>query len=88
MDKNLPKKVNVRTLVGVVVSTKSDKTAVVKIDRVKTHPKYGKQYKVSQKYKVHDEKNECQVGDKVTIKACRPLSRHKRWRLYKARPIK
>lgn len=68
---------------GVVVSDKSDKTIVVKVDRVKVHPKYNKRYKVSRKYKVHDEKNECHVGEKVTFIECRPLSRDKRWRVAK-----
>jgi small subunit ribosomal protein S17 len=68
---------------GVVVSDKGDKTIVVQVDRVKAHPKYHKRYTVSRKYKVHDEKNECHVGDKVTFVECRPLSRDKRWRLAK-----
>ncbi len=68
---------------GVVISDKSDKTIVVKVDRVKVHPKYLKRYKVSRKYKVHDENNEYHVGDKVTFVECRPLSRDKRWRVAK-----
>ncbi|OIO07417.1 30S ribosomal protein S17 [Candidatus Falkowbacteria bacterium CG_4_10_14_0_2_um_filter_41_15] len=68
---------------GVVVSDKSDKTIVVKVDRVKIHPKYHKRYKVSRKYKVHDEANEFHVGDKVNFIECRPLSRDKRWRVAK-----
>lgn len=68
---------------GVVVSDKSDKTIVVKVDRVKIHPKYHKRYKVSRKYKVHDENNECHIGDKVNFVECRPLSRDKRWRVAK-----
>lgn len=66
---------------GTVISNKSQKTAVVRVDRLKVHPKYKKRYKVSKKYKVHDEKNECKVGDKVVFEECRPLSRDKRWRL-------
>lgn len=66
---------------GVVVSTKNDKTAVVLVESVKKHPKYHKRYTVSQKYKVHDENNKSQVGDKVSFVECRPLSRDKRWRL-------
>ena len=72
-----------KKLVGVVVSDKSDKTIVVKVDRVKIHPKYHKRYKVSRKYKVHDEANEFHVGDKVNFIECRPLSRDKRWRVAK-----
>lgn len=68
---------------GVVVSDKSDKTIVVKVDTVKIHPKYKKRYTVSRKYKVHDEKNEFKTGDKVSFVECRPLSRDKRWRIAK-----
>jgi len=68
---------------GVVVSDKSDKTIVVKVDTVKIHPKYKKRYTRSQKYKVHDEKNEFKTGDKVSFVECRPLSRDKRWRVVK-----
>ena len=68
---------------GVVVSDKSDKTIVVKVETVKIHPKYRKRYTVSRKYKVHDEKNEFKAGDKVTFIECRPLSRDKRWRVVK-----
>ena len=66
---------------GVVVSDKNDKTIVVKVETVKKHPKYHKRYIVSRKYKVHDEKNEYRIGDKVTFLECRPLSRDKRWRI-------
>ena len=68
---------------GVVVSDKSDKTIVVKVETVKIHPKYKKRYTVSRKYKVHDEKNEYKTGDKVNFVECRPLSRDKRWRVVK-----
>lgn len=68
---------------GVVVSDKNDKTIVVKVETVKIHPKYKKRYTVSRKYKVHDEKNECKTGDKVSFVECRPLSRDKRWRVVK-----
>ena len=70
-----------RELVGLVVSDKMQKTIVVKVDRVKTHPKYGKQFIVSKRYKVHDEKNEYKTGDKVVFVECRPLSKDKRWRV-------
>jgi small subunit ribosomal protein S17 len=66
---------------GVVVSDKNDKTIVVKVETVKVHPKYKKRYVVSRRYKVHDEKNEHKVGDKVSFIECRPLSRDKRWRV-------
>jgi small subunit ribosomal protein S17 len=69
---------------GVVISDKMDKTIVVKVDRVKIHAKYKKRYAVSKKYKVHDEKNQFKVGDKVVFIECRPLSKSKKWRvLYK-----
>jgi len=72
-----------RTFSGVVVSDKNDKTIVVKVESVKKHPKYQKRYTVSRKYKVHDEKNEFHVGDKISFVECRPLSRDKRWRVVK-----
>lgn len=74
------KKTN-RTFTGVVVSNKMDKTAVVKVDRIKVHPIYKKRFKVSKKYKIHDSKNECRIGDRVIFREVRPLSRDKRWRL-------
>lgn len=70
-----------KKFVGVVMSNKNDKTIVVKVETVKKHPKYQKRYVVSRRYKVHDEKNKYQVGDKVTFIECRPLSRDKRWRV-------
>ena len=66
---------------GAVVSDKSDKTIVVRVDRVKLNKKYQKRYKVSKKYKVHDENNEHKVGEKVNFVECRPLSKDKRWRV-------
>ena len=69
-----------RKLSGLVVSDKMDKTIVVKVDRVKLHPKYQKRYTISRKYKVHDERSQFKVGDSVNFVACRPLSRDKRWR--------
>lgn len=70
-----------RTKTWVVVSTKMDKTIVVKIDSYKTHPKYKKRYKVSNKFYAHDEQNTCQEGQVVTIKETKPLSKSKRWTL-------
>ncbi|MBQ8551574.1 MAG: 30S ribosomal protein S17 [Clostridia bacterium] len=70
-----------KTRVGMVVSDKMDKTAVVAIlDNIK-HPMYGKVIKRTVKIHVHDEKNECGVGDKVEVMETRPLSKTKRWRL-------
>jgi small subunit ribosomal protein S17 len=68
-----------RTLQGVVVSDKQDKTVVVRVERRFTHPVMGKTIRRSKKYYAHDEKNEYQVGDVVKIEERRPLSRLKRW---------
>ncbi len=76
-------KVIKRKLEGEVVSTKMDKTIVVSVTSIKVHSKYKKRYKTSKKYKVHDEKNEYKVGDKVVIQECRPLSASKRFRVIK-----
>ena len=66
---------------GIVVSDKMDKTIVVAIrERVK-HPLYGKIVNRTKKFKVHDENNECGVGDKVRVMETRPLSKDKHWRL-------
>ena len=70
-----------RLQVGVVVSDKMDKTVVVKVDRLVRHSLYNKYIKRSVKYKVHDEKNSCKMGDRVQIIECRPLSKDKRWSL-------
>jgi len=70
---------NRKTLNGVVVSNKMDKTAVIAVTTTAKHRMYGKTIKVTNKYKAHDEKNECGVGDKVSIEECRPLSKEKRW---------
>ncbi len=69
----------IRTLRGTVVSDKMDKTVVVAVALVKEHPLYRKKYKVTTRFKAHDEGNQCQVGDAVEITETRPLSAHKRW---------
>ncbi len=74
-------KVTKRKFIGIVVSTGMNKTAVVKVDTKKLHPKYKKQYLVSKKYQVHDEKGLAKVGETVHFVECRPLSKNKRWRL-------
>jgi small subunit ribosomal protein S17 len=66
---------------GVVASDKMDKTISVLVETVKVHPRYGKRYTVSRKYKVHDESNKYKEGDKVNFVECRPLSKSKRWRV-------
>ena len=68
---------------GVVVSNNMDKSIVVKVERKIKHPIYKKTIKRSKKYVAHDENNECQIGDFVQIAECRPLSKRKRFRLYK-----
>ncbi len=68
-----------RTLNGIVVSDKMEKTIVVAVASVKEHPIYRKKYKVTTKFKAHDEANEYKVGDLVEISETRPLSRTKRW---------
>lgn len=66
---------------GRVVSDKMDKTVVVVVERQFSHPVYGKIIKRRTKFKAHDEKNECHVGDTVKIAETRPMSREKRWRV-------
>ena len=78
MERNLRK-----TRVGVVVSSKMDKTIVVAIKDSVAHPLYKKIIKRTVKFKAHDENNECGKGDRVEIMETRPLSKDKRWRLVK-----
>lgn len=68
-----------KRLVGVVTSDKMDKTVIVTVATTKRHQRYGKVVRRVKKYQVHDEQNECQVGDRVQIIESRPISRHKRW---------
>ena len=70
-----------RELTGKVVSNKMDKTIVVEVTRRFQHRTYKKYVNRSCRYKAHDEKNECNVGDVVSIRESRPLSKEKRWRL-------
>jgi small subunit ribosomal protein S17 len=67
--------------VGLVTSSKMDKSVVVMVERTEKHPKYGKFVKKSSKFVAHDEKNECNEGDTVKIMETRPLSKRKNWRL-------
>lgn len=71
----------VRTLSGRVVSNKGDKTISVLVERFEKHPVYGKYIKRSSKIAAHDENNECQIGDTVTIAECRPISKSKAFKL-------
>jgi len=70
-----------RTHTGLVVSDKGDKSVTVMVERKVKHPVYGKFVKRSTKFHAHDETNECNTGDIVTIEECRPLSKTKCWRL-------
>ncbi len=66
---------------GVVVSDKMDKTVVVKVERRVKHPLYKKYIKLSKKYVAHDEENAVRTGEVVSIRECRPISKHKRWEI-------
>lgn len=74
---------NTRTLIGRVISDKMDKSITVLVERKVPHPIYGKYVKRSTKLHAHDENNECQMGDTVSIEECRPMSKTKSWRLVK-----
>ena len=67
--------------IGVVVSSKMDKSIVVAVERKVKHPKYGKFLKKTSKFVAHDEKNDCNAGDTVRIMETRPLSKTKNWRV-------
>ncbi|MDF5729376.1 MAG: 30S ribosomal protein S17 [Rhizonema sp. PD38] len=69
----------VKERVGLVVSDKMQKTVVVAIENRAPHPKYGKIVVKTERYKVHDEDNQCKIGDRVRIEETRPLSKTKRW---------
>lgn len=70
-----------RTMTGRVISNKMDKTVSVLVERMIKHPVYGKYIKRSTKFLAHDEQNQCQEGDIVTITSCRPISKRKTFRL-------
>jgi len=67
--------------IGLVRSTKMDKTIVVAVERKVKHPKYGKFVKKTSTFMAHDDKNECGAGDTVKIMETRPMSKNKRWRM-------
>jgi small subunit ribosomal protein S17 len=75
----MPKKV----LKGIVVSNKMDKTVVVKVDRLVSHPLYKKRFTRSRKFKAHDPENKCNLGDIVLIQESRPISKEKHWQVIK-----
>lgn len=74
---------NKRTLMGVVTSSKMQKTITVEVTRLVKHPMYGKYVRLRSSFKAHDERSEAKAGDTVVISESRPLSRTKRWRLQK-----
>jgi len=69
----------IKTMSGIVVSDKMDKTIVVRVEYKMMHPLYKKYVKKSKKFKAHDENNKYKVGDKVTIQSSRPISKDKKW---------
>lgn len=70
---------NRKTRVGTVVSDRMNKTVVVSVERLVKHPKYGKYMRRRNKFKAHDEENQCRIGDRVLIEESRPLSKTKHW---------
>lgn len=80
-DKQVQAQTNPRTVTGRVVSDRMDKSITVLIERRVQHPVYGKIIRRSSKVHAHDEQNECNVGDLVTVVECRPISKTKNWRL-------
>lgn len=68
-----------KTIIGTVVSDKTDKTVVVVVERVKTHRLYKKKYNVTKRYKAHDAENSYKTGDVVEIVSCRPISKEKKY---------
>ena len=79
-NKKLEKR-NTRKIIGKVVSNKMDKTVSVAIERLIKHPVYGKYIRRTSKVLAHDENNSCNEGDRVTISECRPISKHKSWKV-------
>jgi len=73
----------VKEQVGLVVSNKMQKTVVVKIEKKYPHPIYSKTLLRTKKYLVHDDLEQCNIGDQVLVQECRPMSKRKRWKLVK-----
>lgn len=73
----MPKK----KLQGTIVSNKMEKTVVVRVERIKKHPKYKKRYRVFKKYKADTDRAKYEIGDRVIIEECRPISKDKKWRV-------
>ena len=76
-----PMRPNQKTVIGVVVSDKMDKTVVVSVEHAKRHPLYQKTLRRTKKYKAHDPNNVCKLGDTVRLVETRPISKEKRWRV-------
>lgn len=74
-------KVIMRKMSAVVVKKSADQTVKVRVARMVVHPKYGKRYLTHKQYLAHDPKNECEVGQKVVVQQCRPISKMKTWRV-------
>ncbi len=72
-----------KSLVGTVVSDKMDKTVVVQVERLTLHTRFKKYVRRKKRYKAHDERNDCRMGDRVLIVETRPLSKEKCWRVLK-----
>jgi len=72
-----------KTLQGIVVSDKMQKTVVVEVETMKEHPKYKRRYKTHKRYKAHDQNQEYHIGDKVLIEECSPISKDKNWKVIK-----
>jgi small subunit ribosomal protein S17 len=70
-----------KLLTGIVVSDKMDKTRVVKVETLKTHPKYKRRYRSHKRYKAHDGNNEYKVNEKVVIEEANPMSKDKQWKI-------
>jgi small subunit ribosomal protein S17 len=73
----------VKEKVGIVISNKMQKTVVVKVESRYSHPIYSKTMIKTKKYLAHDEMSQCNIGDKVLVTECRPLSKKKRWSIAK-----
>ncbi len=81
MENTQQETVNKNVKVGIVTSNAMEKTVVVSVDRIMTHPAFKKIIRRTKKFMAHDEVNACNVGDRVKIMECRPLSRRKCWRV-------
>jgi small subunit ribosomal protein S17 len=83
MEEEMSERGQRKTLVGMVVSDRMQKTIVVQVERLTLHPRFKKYVRRREKYKAHDERQESRVGDRVMIMETRPLSKDKRWRVLK-----